>query len=304
MKLATTTEDFNRFCGTYRDRVTCLYEAGFRYIDLSFYDVKQSAEFLLDEHWKENARELKAYAQELGMQFVQAHSPGGNPFADTEDAKKLIPYTERSILVCKELGIPNIVMHSGVESGMDKAAFFEKNREFHRRFIPVMEETGVNVLVENSTKVNMGTAYWVNSGADIREFVEYADHPQIQVCWDTGHGNCEGNQYEELTAIGDRLYGVHINDNTGVSDLHTIPFLGTVNMDDVMHGLLEAGYKGYFTFESCSVLRPYNFWLGDRKRFEKDRRLSEPTLQLQKDIERFMYHVGEHILTAYDCFEE
>ena len=94
MKLATTTEDFNRFCGTYRDRVTCLYEAGFRYIDLSFYDVKQSAEFLLDEHWKENARELKAYAQELGMQFVQAHSPGGNPFADTEDAKKLIPVSK------------------------------------------------------------------------------------------------------------------------------------------------------------------------------------------------------------------
>ena len=51
-----------------------------------------------------------------------------------------------------------------------------------------MEKYGVNVLHENSTSANMPW-YYPKTGADMREFCDYVDHPLFGACWDTAHGN-------------------------------------------------------------------------------------------------------------------
>lgn len=172
------------------------------------------------------------------------------------------------------------------------------------KLLPAMERNNVNVLCENSTQKNMGNMYFTNSGKDIKEFVEYVNHPLFHACWDTGHGNCEGNQYDDILEIGNDLYAVHINDNRGRSDEHVIPYLGTLNMDEVMNALIDVNYKGVFTFESCSTFRPYRWWQGNRKDFEKDERLREPQLFMQKHLERLMYEIGEYVLKSYNCYED
>lgn len=303
MKLATTTEDFNRFCKTYKERIKAIYDAGFRYVDISFYSVEESEE-LLGDNREENARDIKAYADSLGMKLIQAHAPGVNPYSGDEINEDAVADIIHSIEACGILGIPSTVCHVAYNDNWDKKKFMEKNMEFYARLFPIMEKTGVNVLCENSTRVNIGKGYYTLSGKQLKELVEYINHPLFHICWDTGHGNCEGLQYDEIMDMGSDLYALHINDNTGTSDLHTIPFLGTVNMDDVMNGLIDSGFGGYFTFECGNVLRPSNYWLGDRRKFERDTRLLEPTFEMQKEIERFMYNVGVHILKSYDCFEE
>ena len=35
-----------------------------------------------------------------------------------------------------------------------------------------------------------------------------------------------------------------------------------------------------------------------------DTRLADPTPEMQIDMERLLYHIGRHALTAYNCFEE
>lgn len=114
----------------------------------------------------------------------------------------------------------------------------------------------MNLLCENSSLINVGTteAYYTNTGADMREFVEYVNHPLFHACWDTGHGNMEGGQYEHMIALGKELYAVHINDNRGTIDEHTLPYFGTLNMDEVMNGLIDCGFKGYFTLEAGSAV--------------------------------------------------
>lgn len=301
MKLATTTSEFTGLCDTYRERLSHVREAGFHYVDLSMYRVARSTELLTDPNWRDNLKAIQEHAEALGLTFIQAHAPGGNYFAwDQAAREEFIAHNIRAIEVCKELGIPNIVVHAESLPGWGKKEFYENNLKFYALLHPAMERTGVNVLVENSTNVNLPQEYFVNSGKQIREFVEYLNHPQIHICWDTGHGNCEGMQREELAAAGKELYGVHINDNDGTDDQHTIPYLGTMNMDDIMHGLADAGYQGYFTFESSNALR----FRGERRVFEEENRLNQPSLYLQKHIESFMYHVGVHILSAYGCFEE
>ena len=305
MKIATTTGDFGFYCKTDEERIRELHRAGFRYIDLSMYSFTPDCVYMNDG-WREEVEKIKALADSLGMKFVQAHSPGGNPLSD--DAEKvdfILKATIRSIEICSLLGIHNTVVHSGFGEGLSKEEWFKRNKAFYEKLFPAMEKFGVNVLCENSTDYNMGGLYYINTGKDMREFIEYVGHPMLHGCWDTGHANCEGNQYDEIMALGDELYAIHYNDNHGASDEHIAPFLGTLNNDEVLSALVDVGFKGYFTLEACSSLVKYNQWTGKRRRFRDDEelKLREPQLFMQRHIEAMMYDVAEWMLRTYGAFE-
>ena len=66
MILATTTEDFSQHTNSHEERILHLYEAGFRYIDLSLYHVS-AGDPLFGEDYREAAESLLAYAEGLGL---------------------------------------------------------------------------------------------------------------------------------------------------------------------------------------------------------------------------------------------
>ena len=304
MKIATTTGDFGFYCKTDEERIRELHRAGFRYIDLSMYGFTPECEYMQD-NWREAVYKIKNLADELGMKFVQAHSQGGNPLSDDPcHVDFLLKATLRSIEICEILGIKNTVVHCGSADGISKEEWFVKNKEFYEKLFPTMERCGVNVLCENSTKSNMGDKYYINTGKDVREFVKYVNHPLFHACWDTGHANCEGSQYDEIMALGDELYAIHYNDNHGLKDDHVAPFLGRLNHDEVMTALIDVGFKGYFTLECDSSLIKYNQWTGVRRRFEGNQRLREPQLFMQRHIDAMMYDTSKWMLESYGVFEE
>ena len=301
MKLATMTSDFRLYTKKDEEKLTELYDAGFRCIDLSLYS--EEIKVYMGDDWKERLKRLKAHADSLGMEFVQAHSPGGNPLKKDERWENLVNSTIRSIEVCGELGIKNTVVHFGYDKGVSKDESFEKNCEFFRLLLPTAERCGVNVLAENSTKANMGERYYPNSAKDLLEFLDFVDHPMLHVCWDTGHANCEGAQYDEIMTLGDELYAIHYNDNHGKKDEHLIPYFGTLNHDEVINALIDSGYKGYFTFECGSSLITPQYWLGGRREFDRDTRTLHPELFMQRQLEKLLYDTGKHLLSTYGLYE-
>ena len=304
MRIATTTGDFERFCKTDEERIRELHRAGFRYIDLSMYSFTPDSPYMGDG-WREEAEKLLALADSLGMKFVQAHSQGGNPLSkDEAHVEFLVQATLRSIEICEVLGIPQTVVHAGSRDGATKKEWFSENKAFYERLLPTAERCGVMVLCENSTARNMGKAYYINTGKDMREFIDFVDHPLFGGCWDTGHANCEGTQYEEILAIGDKLLAIHYNDNRGGGDEHVAPFLGTLNHDEVISALIDVGFGGYFTLECDSSLRTYDCWQGERRRFDRADRLREPQLFMQRHIEKMMYETSEWMLKTCGIFEK
>jgi len=307
MKIATTTGDFGFYCTSDEERIRELYCAGFRYIDLSMYSFTPASVYMQPD-WKEHVLKIRSLADELGMQFVQAHSQGGNPLSeDAAHVDFLLSATIRSIEICEMLGIRNTVVHNGQASGLSKEEWFVKNKAFYEKLFPTMERCGVNVLCENSTRSNMGDRYFINSGKDMREFIDFVGHPQIHGCWDTGHANCEGNQYDDIMAVGSELYAIHYNDNHGAKDDHVAPFLGRLNHDEVLHALIDVGFDGYFTLECDSTLIRYNQWTGKRRRFEAKEvplKLCEPQLFMQRHVEAMMYDTAKWMLETYGLFEE
>ena len=308
-KIATSTADMHGAgYETDADAIRGLYEAGFRYIDYSMYGLKQDS-VLMSDNWREEVLKIKAVADELGMTFVQAHSPGGNLLStNQQEVDELIATTKRSIEICEVLGIKNTVVHVGWKDGLNRKQFFRMNMLMYYNLLPTAEKCGVNILCENSTKKNMQNFEYLSTGKDMREFVEFVNHPNFHACWDTGHANCdELDQYQNILDIGDELYAIHYAENDGSSDSHVMPFFGTLNHNDVVRALVDMGYTGYFTLEcdggdrtAGSYTGPEFSWL--KKACPDVSDLSQPdALQVldRAQQEKLLFDIANHIATEY-----
>lgn len=298
MKLATTTGDFFSYTHSQTEALAHIKKAGFRYIDYSFGRDYETRSGIYSADFQGYFEQIKEDAQRIGVTLVQAHAPMGKPLCD-EDGSFLAD-TLRCVDACGAWGIPNLVVHSGYVEGLSPEQTFEKNREFFMPLLERAERYGVNILVENFNRMWKEGLYWIDNAPDLLRMIETVDHPLFHAVWDTGHANMkEMPQDEALRLLGSHVRALHVQDNLGNKDSHIAPFFGTLNLDSLMHGLLDIGYEGYFTFEVS------NFAVAAEKRpFEADTRLATPPLAARDALDRYLYEIGKCILQAYDCFEE
>ena len=306
MKVSTTTSDFRGYTDSCVEAVCQFESTGFRYLDFGFSEAE-----LLGENWMATIKEAAQAAAVRGLSFVQAHAPGYNPFAPEADHDAGMLAVQRTIQACAVLGIPNIVVHPGCSKEYmnpdGKEEFWRMNRKYYEARYPVMEKFHVNVLIENSATGNMKGKYFFFSGKEMAEFLDECNHPLLHACWDTGHANMDArDQYQDILDLGSHLRAIHLADNFGVWDEHIAPFMGTLDLDAVMQGLLAVDFKGYLTFESNNMLQRAGVWPHSRQENPqiKQRRLQNPSLELRRKAESMLFEIGKYVLSTYDCFEE
>ena len=140
----------------------------------------------------------------------------------------------------------------------------------------------------------MGNRYFFMTAEEMNDFLAYMDQPLFGCCWDVGHGHMRGNPpRDELAALGKNLTVVHIHDNDGRADQHLAPFFGTIDMDSVMRGLIDAGY---FTFEADNFL-PSGAIHGSGA-------LAAVPVSVKREALRMLYAIGKGCLEAYGMFDE
>jgi sugar phosphate isomerase/epimerase len=299
MKLATTTGDYGRYTNSQIEAMERIRSAGFSFCDYSFgvdYN-KKSGIYGVD--FKAYLDEVNRAQESLELKLVQAHAPMGDPLDDPDGS--FLRDTMLCVDACGAWGIKNLVVHSGYLRGISKEETFLRNRDFYLPLLKRAEKYGVNILVENFNKMCIDGLYWIDNATDLLAMIECVNHPLFHAVWDVGHANMqEMPQDDELRILGSHVRALHIQDNMGDDDNHLCPFLGTLNLDDVMHGLFAIGYNGYFTFEVGRF-----FTLGERRRkFDGDHRRLEPTIELRDLFESYLYSLGKYVLEKYGCFEE
>ena len=298
MKLATRTGDFFKYTNSQTAALEHIKKAGFRYADYSFGCDYQTQSGVYGKEYETHLQAVKNTCEKLGVTLVQAHAPMGRPL---DDNGVLLQDTLRCIDACGFLGIKNLVVHSGYSYGLSKEQTFERNKEFFMPLLDRAEKYGVNILVENFNKMTIDGLYWIDNAPDLLRMIEYVNHPLFHAVWDVGHANLQDMpQDEALRLLGKHVLALHVQDNMGDIDSHLTPFLGTVNLDSVMNGLMDIGYEGYFTFEVGEFFTPSE----KRRRYERCTRLATPSLQLRDAFERYLYDLGKFVLDSYGCFEE
>ena len=311
MKLSTSTGDFSGHVRTIADMTRAFAGSPFKYINL-----EQGGDAFLcdnDDEYKKKIEEWRAAAQDAGVKYVVSHSPCLNPFSTLteEHYAKVVRAMRRSIEICGALGIGRTVVHAGYNSTFTPGDFLKENKRYYRDLLETAEKYNVILMTEN---MDYPEHYHISTGKEMREFVDFIDHPLMGACWDTAHANNNSKaryygQYKCILDIGDKLKGLHIADNLGDGlHHHTWPFAGTINWDEVVRGLIDVSYDGYFNFEASYTLMHQSHYPCRRKAWEKSEgetvtTLLNPSTELKKKAVELMYECGKYLLETYNVFE-
>lgn len=240
-------------------------EAGFQVLDMNYWDLQPE---MLEKSWSEEeawAKEIRACADHYGVRFNQIHGPvHGKTFTNLARGFTLDSYmhiAERSLRSAAILGASWAVFHP-TDISMNGTETYEEvldtNLNFYRRLLPVIEETGIGIALENGCYVKEGFNRFFTVAEELAQLVDALDHPLIGACWDTGHAHVQKvDQAAAISVLGNRLKTTHIHDNDGSYDHHLLPYQGTINWDELVGALKENQYGGDFTYEAHNGLNKF-----------------------------------------------
>lgn len=78
---------------------------------------------------------------------------------------------------------------------------------------------------------------------------ENIDDKYLKFCYDIGHNNCFDPEYDYLSKYGDKLICLHLHDNKGEKDDHTLNKYGTIDWAKFANKLKEINYSGNLDYE-------------------------------------------------------
>ena len=252
MKVCTSINVFYDwdFIVPVEDQIQRVYDAGFRHMDMNFWDwcTDPRSPFCQD-NWRDWVEGIAKKAQALNVKFTQAHADVFNFY--TGDPARYEMYL-RCLEGAAMLGIPWMTFHPSGHPDFSpeiEAKNIKENIEYYKPLVEIAEKYKVGIALENMSRR-------LCSADHLIQMVDALDSPYVGVCWDTGHAHIAGqNQYESLKALGPRLHALHIQDNDGITDEHMPPHFGTIEWDPVMKALREIKYPGDFTFEAHMIVR-------------------------------------------------
>lgn len=270
MKLSTSTN----LVYTRRDRsgvvsvsasMSMARQAGFRVFDLNGCDNTKPGHRLATDGWAQWTEGIGRHAAALGVTFSQSHLPIYNICAPDE-----VPgwdwweeLSRRTLEASGMLGVRWVVVHAGTAhtgGQYDRKRSLEANAEYLYRLSRRAAACGCQgIAVENMAQAAGGRAAppsLCSTTDGLIELVDAVASPRVGICWDFGHAHLtREDQAASLLRIGARLRATHVQDNSGVSDEHTLPFRGSVPWEDILPALATIGYQGDLTYEIQNYLR-------------------------------------------------
>lgn len=259
MRLSTTTYFLaQRF--SFKDSIKIIKEAGFDAYDMSLTCMHNNPGrcVFCEDDYLETAKELRRYADEIGIVCNQAHAPFEWRLFDAEREKRLDEMVLRSIEIASVLGAQVIVIHPKQYMVYSDHAeeLFDINVQYYKKLIPYAQKYNIKIALENMYQCNNGANTPTDSTCSRAwEFCKYLDainSEWIVGCLDIGHASLMAADIPEfIRTLGNkRLKALHVHDTDFVGDRHTLPFMHNIDYIAVAKALGEIGYDGDFTFEA------------------------------------------------------
>lgn len=205
------------------------------------------------------AKDLKKYADSIGIFYNQAHAPFAFPFEKSENFKtEIVPIIVNTFDVCSALGVDTVIVHPlhHISYKNNREKLREMNMEYYNILRPYAENCGVRICLENMFQRDPETQRRIESVCCFDGgFIDYFDSlgsDTFTCCLDIGHCGLVGTSAQDaIRMLGhDRIGALHVHDNDLVTDQHLAIGMGKVNWDEVAKALADIDYKGIFTLEA------------------------------------------------------
>ena len=231
-------------------------EHGFTCADYGMSNTEVAPYTLDDAEFDAYLTEERRLAEDAGIVISQVHGPWRWPPQDAteEDRAERMEKMKRSIRGTAVLGCKNWIVHPIMPYGInelgtdDAQKTWDLNVVFMRELLACAKEHDIIICFENMPMPNFS----LGSVEAIMRFVNEMNDDHFRVCLDTGHVNVFPGQtlYDAVHMIGDKLQTLHVHDNSGKSDEHKLPWLGTADWEGFGRALREIGFDGVFSYET------------------------------------------------------
>lgn len=230
---------------------------GYSAVDYNFSDTESIFYSEKEEKFISMLYEIRNKLKSHGLYVNQIHGPWKWPVKDAteDDRADWFGKMTKALVIAKHLGAKYMAIHPLMPFGhnsMEKAEeIYNINVKYYSALANIAKNLGVIICLENLPF----QSFPISRTEDILKLIDMINHPNIKMCFDTGHSHILGeNLGDSIRLIGrDKLRIIHIHDNDGENDDHLIPYEGTIDWSDVAEGLFDIGYDGVFSLETAPV---------------------------------------------------
>jgi hexulose-6-phosphate isomerase len=202
--------------------------------------------------------DMVAAAKKIGIEISSVASGESwtcSPTANDADVrKKIVDFTCRALQVTKWLGTDACLFVPGAVDvfflpDAEVIAYdvcYERASEALRQILPVAEESGVAVCIENVWNK------FLLSPLEMRDFIDSFNSKFVGTYFDVGNVLLTGYPDHWIRILGKRIKRVHVKDfkrSVGTVEGFVDLLEGDVDFEAVKKALADIGYDGYVTAE-------------------------------------------------------
>ena len=77
----------------------------------------------------------------------------------------------------------------------------------------------------------------------------FENHPYVKMCYDSGHNHCFDPDFDYLTKFKDKIICLHLHDNLGIADDHTLNKYGNIDWDKLAQKLADLKHDVNLDYE-------------------------------------------------------
>lgn len=189
---------------------------------------------------KENRQERVVLAEKHHLIIENVHAQTDNLnslWLSGDEGEQTVSELITEIEACGIYGISTIVLH--LTNGSAPPSLSEAGIKRIERLINTAEKMNVQIAFEN-IRIPQHTQY----------ILDHYHSASVGLCYDSGHENYWTPEIDWLNLYGNRIFAIHLHDNTGNGDSHMIPFDGNIDWDTKLKALAGSSYQGSITLEA------------------------------------------------------
>lgn len=243
-------------------KLAVIKESGFDGIDLDM--SWDSPEYGGSETvWeKEDDAPLRSFLTDIdaaGLKCAQIHAIYPTYSGDPSKRERIIKILKKQIELCAYYRCGILVIHNGYRRYAEQLSDSESkeyNLGLFFALIPELKRYGVKACIENIFLSSRGKYYegYFCRSEDICSLIDELNTKAgcecFGFCLDTGHALlCSKDIGHLVRGVGSRLKALHLNDNDGTDDQHTMPYSGKLDWQRLFEALRDTGYSGPINFE-------------------------------------------------------
>jgi len=170
-------------------------------------------------------KQIKMF-KKVGLKLSSLHMRYSDPelkyfFENHKIGDKLEKNIIKDLKVAKKYGFTCVVVHLKEELtqvGIDRL----------KRILKVCEKLDVPLAIEN-----------IDYQALFVELFETIDNKYLRFCYDSGHNNFFDSYFDYLEKYKEKLICLHLHDNDGTDDQHTLNRFGSIDWDEIAKKLAK-----------------------------------------------------------------